>query len=421
MALILYFMVAKSILVTIESTTQKHIKLLNLPFPMGLQDLVHGVLPSQEIKEAIQEGWIDIKYSEEVEKKIQPASMDATIEDRCVRVPHGFRPAVGQTIEKALKRLSKHDKKEYDISNDFLIQQGFSWYFPIKGTYRLPKGFWLKSSPKSTQGRLGNFVRMIADGIPNYDEIKDPFEGKIGVIVQPRVFSAVVRPDISFNQLRWFYGIETKLPHNDLVREYLKHDLLYLNNGAVPLREINPDTGLPLSLDLEGEFTDGLIGFKARRTHEAVPLYAVREIPFEDFFEEVRKPKEGRLILGPLDKLYLLASRERVRVPPHLAAELEAYETKHGELRFHEAGFFDPGFGHGENGDIQGSSAVLEIHSKETEPYPLVHGQGVSSLYFEWLRQIPDKVYGPKIGSTYQNQIGAMVAKPFTVPKELQN
>ena len=61
------------------------------------------------------------------------------------------------------------------------------------------------------------------------------------------------------------------------------------------------------------------------------------------------------LILEPED-FYILCSAESVSIPPELAAEMAAYEASSGELRTHYAGFFDPGFGYGEDGRLGRSS-----------------------------------------------------------------
>ena len=73
-----------------------------------------------------------------------------------------------------------------------------------------------------------------------------------------------------------------------------------------------------------------------------------------------------------------------------------------GEFRVHYAGFFDPGFGFAESGG-QGSRAVLEVRSHDV-PFLLEHEQIIGRLRYERLTDLPDKVYGPAIGSSYQGQ-----------------
>jgi dCTP deaminase len=85
-------------------------------------------------------------------------------------------------------------------------------------------------------------------------------------------------------------------------------------------------------------------------------------------------------------------------------------DPSHGEFRIHYAGFFDPGFGYGAD-DIKGTRAVLEVRSHEV-PFLLEDGQYVGGLRFERLMDIPDKLYGHEIGSSYQCQ-GLALSKHF--------
>ena len=50
------------------------------------------------------------------------------------------------------------------------------------------------------------------------------------------------------------------------------------------------------------------------------------------------------LIVEP-EAFYIFASKERIRIPRHLSAEMNAYDVGIGELRTNYAGFFDNGFG----------------------------------------------------------------------------
>jgi dCTP deaminase len=88
-----------------------------------------------------------------------------------------------------------------------------------------------------------------------------------------------------------------------------------------------------------------------------------------------------------------------------------AYDTLVGEFRVHYAGFFDPGFGWDAGGSGAGSRAVLEVRSHEV-PFVLEHGQVVGWLRYERLTGVPDRLYGPAIGSSYQQQ-GLALAKQF--------
>lgn len=81
-----------------------------------------------------------------------------------------------------------------------------------------------------------------------------------------------------------------------------------------------------------------------------------------------------------------------------------------GELRVHYAGFFDPGFGYGTNGQIKGTVGVLEVRPHET--ITIYDGQPICLMEFFQNAQTPDKHYG-SANNNYHNQIGPKLAKFF--------
>ena len=91
--------------------------------------------------------------------------------------------------------------------------------------------------------------------------------------------------------------------------------------------------------------------------------------------------KQRQLILEK-GEFYLLTSKEKVRIPPQYAAEMVAYEETSGELRTHYAGFFDPGFGYGREGEIKGTVAVMEIRALDA-PFMVEDGQRFCKLQLE--------------------------------------
>lgn len=106
-----------------------------------------------------------------------------------------------------------------------------------------------------------------------------------------------------------------------------------------------------------------------------------------------------------------MASRERIGVPPTSAAELEQYDPSIGEFSIHYAGFFDPGFGFGASGEVKGTKAVLEVRAHEL-PVLLEDEQNIGRVLYHRLGDVPDKLYGHAIGSSYQQQ-GLALSKQF--------
>ena len=250
----------------------------------------------------------------------------------------------------------------------------------------------------------------MTDGGVDFEVVPKGYSGDLYVEIVPRTFSIIVSTGTKLNQLRFFRGN----PHAD--DEYLKGlaqkgRLVYYKNGG---SRIAPDIGeggaVRLSIDL-WDAGDGIVAYMAKKADSPIDLAQVGAYDVSDFWEPIRgRIPKGRLVLEP-GQFYLLASKEWVGVPPTSAAEMEAYDPSIGEFTVHYAGFFDPGFGYGNSGEIKGTKAVLEVRAHEV-PVLLEDGQQVGRLNYLRMAERPHKVYGQGIGSSYQQQ-GLALSKQF--------
>jgi len=167
------------------------------------------------------------------------------------------------------------------------------------------------------------------------------------------------------------------------------------------------DRGLRLNIDLQGN-GDGIVGYRAMKGASPIDLDLINHYEVADFWIPIYQGSE--FILEP-GEFYILASKERVRVPPDLAAELLPYDLATQEFRIHYAGFFDPGFGYGKDGEVPGTRAVLEVRANEM-PILLEDDQFVGRLHYYYMSDKPNKLYGGLIGSNYQHQ-GLALSKQF--------
>ena len=92
------------------------------------------------------------------------------------------------------------------------------------------------------------------------------------------------------------------------------------------------------------------------------------------------------------EEFYILASKERIRVPAGYAAEMVAFEAACGELRTHYAGFFDPGFGYG-RGELHGTQVVLEVRPHDV-PFLIHDGQTFFKVVYDRMLARPSQLYG---------------------------
>ena len=259
------------------------------------------------------------------------------------------------------------------------------------------------ANPKSSTGRLDVFTRLITDGATEFDRVKGGYKGPLYAEISPRAFSILVRKGSRLNQLRFRRGSPA---HSDSALRRLHEEVRLVHSAEG--RE-NIDRGIAITVDLTGADGGDLVGYRARKHTGVIDVEKIDHYAVPDFWEPVRARGDKGLILDPND-FHILASKEAVTVPPDHAAEMVPYDTLVGEFRVHYAGFFDPGFGYSDAGGA-GSRAVLEVRSHEV-PFVIEDGQVVGRLVYERLTDVPDRLYGRDIGSSYQRQ-GLMLAKQF--------
>jgi dCTP deaminase len=263
---------------------------------------------------------------------------------------------------------------------------------------KLPEGISGKANPKSTTGRLDIFTRLITDYGVEFDRVPPGYKGKLYAEIVTRTFTVRVRAGMRLSQLRFVRG-NPDTRDGALRRLDLEENLVYMDEVS-PVRA-TLDRGLRITVSLEATEPGEIIAYKAKHNAPVVELDKINHYQHEPFWETIYQSPEKNLILHPGD-FYILASRERVRVPAEFAAEMVPFDPSDGEFRIHYAGFFDPGFGYGTS-DIKGTRAVLEVRAHDV-PFLMEHGQLVGRLTYMPLLSRPDKIYGTDIGSSYQQQ-----------------
>lgn len=376
-------------------------------FPGSEKDppLTHttGILPDQQIEEMIREQQILAKTKIEP-GQIQPASMDLRLGRIAYRVRASFLPGKETTVDTRVKDLKMH---EIDLSKPAVLEKGCVYIVPLKEELRLPAQISGRVNPKSTTGRLDVFTRLITDYGPEFETVGAGYSGPLFVEVVPRAFSVLVHEGTRLNQIRFTRG--EPRPSVKKLKELAETETLSYLEDDSPGEAVIHRKGLWISIDLEGKNGSEIIGYKAKPHTPLIDLDKVNCYDPLDFWDPIRRPGLRNLILNPGD-FYILTSKQKVRVPAQYAAEMVAYDPSVGEFRIHYAGFFDPGFGYG-NDDIKGTHAVLEVRSHEV-PFLLEDGQMVGRLIYERLLGRPQKIYGTGIGSSYQKQ-GLSLSKQF--------
>lgn len=358
-----------------------------------------GVLPAQGLRRAIADGVI--KSSRKIEEaQIQPASLDLRLGSKAYRLRSSFLPGAAR-IHDRLRDLQVGPALDLDNPDGAVLNPGHPYLIELLERVRLPEGTRAVANPRSSTGRLDIFTRVIAERATQFDAIEPGYEGSLWLEIYSNTFTIGVRSGLSLAQLRLSTS-DDSLAAAEIEQLHADAGLVFAP-GAEPRQPVAEpaigNRGLLINVGLPNG--NEYVGWRAKHHTPLLDLSQTAEYDALDFWEPVRAERGGRLVLNP-DDFYLLISREYVRIPPSVAAEMVAYDPTNGELRTHYAGFFDPGFGYG--AEVSGTRAVLEVRAHDV-PFMLEDGQPIARLAYEYMAEPPDRLYGDDtLTSHFQRQ-----------------
>ena len=305
-----------------------------------------------------------------VKNKVQPASLDLTLSDKCYRIKASFIPN-NIKISSVIKELSL---TKINLNKNSLLEKNCIYLCELNEKLNLPKDIMGKSNPKSTTGRLDIFTRVITENGREYDFIDYNYKGKLYLEIIPQSFSIVLKKNTSLNQMRFFQGSN-------------------INNKTKQIK---------ISVSIK---RNKIAAYKAKKITSAIDINKINYYKSNKYWEKII-PKDNYFIIER-DEFYILRSKELIKIKNNQAAELEPFKDSFGNFRVHYAGFFDPGFGNNKSG----TPAVLELRAYDT-PFIIRDSQLVGQLNYYDIDEVKNKSYGTKIKSNYYNQ-NLKLAKQF--------
>jgi dCTP deaminase len=331
--------------------------------------------------------------------QIQPASIDLRVGTAATRVRAGFLPERGTVAERVreleLAQLSLAD-------GGAVLEPGAVYLVPLAERLALPPELHGRFNPRSSAGRCDVFTRVLVPGHTRFDETPRGYAGELWLEVAPLSFPLRLRAGERLCQMRVQRGVAALSPA-ELRARYAEEPLCF--DGARPLdpREVrfDDDGGLLLGIGLAGRDP---CGWRARDRGEPLDLATPGAHALADFWEPVHAPN-ARCVLEP-GRFTLFASRERIRVPPDLAAEMLPIDVGIGEMRNNYAGFFDSGFGWETlpGREVRGTPAVLEVRAHDV-PFEVEDGQAFFRLRFFRVHGRPERLYGEgREAESYRDQ-----------------
>jgi dCTP deaminase len=363
---------------------------------------MHGILVYQQIRALVDAGRIH-SNPRIAPAQIQPSSLDLRLATRGYRVRSGFLPETATVAE----RLEETTLYAFDLGDGAVLEKGHCYVIPLLEQIAEPLPYAIRANPKSSTGRLDLFTRLLADRTARFEQVGAGYTGPLYLEVVPRSFPVRVRTGLSLCQIRFGAG-RAVLTDDEIAAEYAREPLLFDDRGRpLPFEQVRLDHGLCMGVALRRDRDlTGPIGYVARRYTPVVDIAREGAHDPELFFETIPEPTTGRYVVEP-EEFYIFASKQRVRVPRHLAAEMAAYDVGIGELRTNYAGFFDNGFG-----GRTGTRAVLEVRPHDV-PFLVEDGQVFFKLLFLRSLESPEVAYGEgPLGSHYQGQ-GLKLSKHF--------
>ena len=338
--------------------------------------------------------------------QIQPASLDLRLGPVAHRIRAGFLPGRVPVHE----RLTELSASRVSLEGDgAVLERGLVYLVQLEEELELPADVRGRFNPRSSTGRCDIFTRVLIAGHPRFDETPPGYAGPLWIEIAPLSFPVHVRRGDRLAQLRLQRGV-AGLTRDELLSAHDAAPIAYDGERALSASELrfDQDGAIALRIGLQGRTP---CGWRAARHTDVVSFAASGVHPVEDFWVPVRAAND-HCVLEP-ERFYLIASRERIRISPHLAAEMLPIDVGIGELRNNYAGFFDSGFGwHTPTPERPpGTPAVLEVRAHDV-PFLVEDGQVFFRLRFFHTAGDPDQLYGERAGPSYGSQ-DLTLARPF--------
>eukprot|EP00041_Stephanoeca_diplocostata_P018795 m.397165 g.397165 ORF g.397165 m.397165 type:complete len:424 (+) comp21125_c0_seq3:240-1511(+) len=382
---------------------------------------------------------------------VQPASIDLPISGSIFLVKEKVLP-FSRRVADLLPDLVLEERS---LKGDGAVLLRGQTYLIHFGQIALPAGHRGCLSPKSSIGRIDLMVRGIVDDNGLYDTVPGGRQSRdLWFEVSPQSFNVRLQEGLALTQLMVFRENRSVPPIDistagNLVFDNVGNPITpTLYNGTLVLSLRVPDVephavlsapstpsragggedvvatqrdcgtsggvgDLPVAAktdQLAPRDEHGLVGYEAVATNEVIDLSKIGAHPAANFFRPVTTSMKGGRLTLEKDRFYILATKEFISVPLNLSAEMVPFSHLVGELRAHYAGFFDPGFGYGKQGETRGTIGVLEVRPHET--ITIYDGQPICMMEFYPNGNIPAKPYGYS-GNNYAGQQGPKLAKYF--------
>src|SRR5437773_9137634 len=141
-----------------------------------------GVLPSQQLREAVASEWIVAGDWRIPRESVQPASVDLRLGEYAWALRCSFLPDSISTVEEKIQDLAF---ERIDLRDGATLERDRPYLVPLIEQLKLPDSVRAKANPKSSTGRRAVFTRVLTDRNHHFDEIAAVYDGKLYLDVEP--------------------------------------------------------------------------------------------------------------------------------------------------------------------------------------------------------------------------------------------
>ena len=322
-----------------------------------------GVLPDWKIKGLIEQGAInnaDISL-------INPSSLDLRVGYDKWKLMGSFLPLPGQSVEEMLK--SRKIVDYHSLKEDFYIEHMQPYAIKLVESLNLPNSISAKLFNKSGRGRIAVSSKGLTDGMPRFDYIRKGYSGNIYSEITSTSFPLVVSSgNTAIPQIRFYEGNPEPISGSDLELLLREHPILTDDKGIPSYNEREKErmirTGkLTFTAEIPKE---GLLAYVARRDRRTLDLTKLGEYLPQEYYDEVRyiPGRENMIVIHPGDFI-LVNSKQNVRLPPTVAAEIDEYSPELGDMKSHYAGLINASHGFDPENPNVPSRIVFEIRARD--------------------------------------------------------
>ena len=319
-----------------------------------------------------------------IDKQIQPSSLDLSLSEECYEIKCSFLSPNSKVRDK----LDGLIIKKINLKNSQLFTKNKTYLVKLNEKLNLKNNIKGYCNPKSSTGRLDIFCRTILDHCDEYEKIPLNYKGEMFIEITTRSFDIEFISGDKLNQMRLVYEKNNFIKDKELIKINKSTNIIFNSKIA------NIDNGLKVSVDLSSK--QKICAYIAKKNAPPLRFNKVNYYNKNKYWNALTTKKNSLII--ERNMFYILKSKEKIRIPTHMAGEMIPYDTGIGDFRAHYAGFFDPGFG-----DPKGAYAVLEVKTNEL-PFIIEDGQTIARIKYEKLNKKTSVVYGSSINSNYQNQ-----------------